>query len=75
LQLPGVITSGPKPGAAAGIRPRQTASAPTEQKRAATSAPKNKADPKTTAAKATPAKITPAKATAPKKKKPVEDDE
>jgi D-alanyl-D-alanine carboxypeptidase len=77
LQLPGVITSGPKAGAAAGIRPRQTASAPTAPQRATASAPKAQTSEKAkvTAAKAVPAKAVAAKATVPKKKKPVEDDE
>jgi D-alanyl-D-alanine carboxypeptidase len=66
LQLPGVITSGPKPGAAAAIRPRQASTAVKAQapeKAQASAKPKELAKVKT-APKATPAK-----------KKPAEDDE
>jgi D-alanyl-D-alanine carboxypeptidase len=77
MQLPGVITNGPRPGAAAGIRPRQTAAAPIdprkavaapaakprEQKRTVQAAPKARTDAKT-----------PPKAAAARKKAPAGDD-
>ncbi len=79
LQLPGVITNGPRPGAAAGIRPRQAAAAPIDPRRPAAASqktPDTKArDQKRTAqtsAKVQP-KAQPKKQ--PPKKKPAEDDE
>ena len=85
LQLPGVITTGPKAGAAAGIRPRQAA-AGQPAKQAGTSNPlttqtpeqvKNAkvAAPKALAPKASAPKTSAPKASAPKKQKPAEDDE
>jgi D-alanyl-D-alanine carboxypeptidase len=83
LQLPGVITSGPRPSAAAGIRTRQAAVKQPDTRQAQPAADKKRA---VQSAKATPPKATPAKASAPKsasakatapkaKKKVAEDDE
>ncbi len=70
MQLPGVITNGPRPGAAAGIRPRQTAAAPIDPRKAAT--PAAKPPEQKRAAQAAP-KAQPQKA--PPKNKPAEADE
>ncbi|MGL4634753.1 MAG: serine hydrolase [Beijerinckiaceae bacterium] len=82
LQLPGVITSGPRPSAAAGIRTRQAAvpQQPAQTQSAAdkkrTAQPAKAAAPKAAAPKTAAAKATGPKATPPKaKKKVAEDDE